>query len=213
MELITSIRKNSLGLGIFAVMTAGLIATTQFLTKERIQENIVVAQLSAFEEILPHSYYDNNLYHAKIALPADPLLGSDDPLNAYVAEKNGQVSAIIFETIAPGGYNGDLSLLVAISRAGVVTGSRVISHKETPGLGDKVDIKKSTWMRSFEESSLMRPAQEKWKVKKDGGDFDQFTGATITPRAVVRAIKNTLIYFEENKATLLKSPTHQETSP
>lgn len=203
MKLITSIRKNSIGLGIFAVVTAGLIAVTHQTTDERIGKNIVAAQLSAFTEILPEEHFDNELYASKIELAPDQLLGTEDPSNAYVARLEGEVSAIIFETVATGGYNGNLLLLVAITKDNVVTGTRIISHKETPGLGDKVDIKKSPWVRSFDNTSFTRPAKEKWAVKKDGGDFDQFTGATITPRAVVRAVKNTLIYFENNKATLL----------
>lgn len=203
MELIASIRKNSLGLGIFAVVTAGLIAVTNYVTVDKIADNIVTAQLAAFTEILPAHYFDNDLYNSKIELKADVLLGSEKSSNAYVAHLNGEFSAIIFETVAPGGYSGDLFLLVAIDKSGTVTGTRIISHKETPGLGDKVDIKKSNWVTSFDNTSFNTLAPERWKVKKDGGDFDQFTGATITPRAVVNAVKNTLIYFEENKTLLL----------
>ncbi|RUM55354.1 MAG: electron transport complex subunit RsxG [Marinomonas sp.] len=203
MNIIHSIRKNSIGLGIFAVMTAGLIAVTHQLTEHTIEDNIVQAQLSAFNEILPADRYDNNLAEANIMLDADPLLGSAEPVQAFIARKDGQVSAIIFETIAPGGYNGNLDLLVAVDRNGVVTGSRVISHKETPGLGDKVDLQKSKWILSFGNKSLENTSLKQWNVKKDGGEFDQFTGATITPRAVVRAVKNTLLYFNENKDALL----------
>lgn len=204
MELIASIRKNSIGLGIFAIVTAGLIAITHQTTNQKIADNIVAAQLAAFTDILPAHYFDNALYKSQITLPANPLLGSDKPSVAYLGRLQGDVSAVIFETIAQGGYNGNLLLLVAINKDSVVTGVRIISHKETPGLGDKVDIKKSDWVRSFENVSFNNPVQEKWAVKKDGGEFDQFTGATITPRAVVRAVKNTLTYFEENKASLLK---------
>ncbi|ADZ92138.1 electron transport complex subunit RsxG [Marinomonas mediterranea] len=203
MELIASIKRNAIGLGIFAVLTAGLIATTHQVTESTIQANIIQAQIDAFNEILPKSRYDNDLPNSAIELAADPLLGSPDPIKAFVAKKDGEVTAIIFETVAPGGYNGNLDLLVSIDRNGVVTGSRVISHKETPGLGDKVDLKKSSWILSFAEKSLANPTLENWRVKKDGGQFDQFTGATITPRAVVRAVKNTLIYFDKNKAELL----------
>ncbi|MEC8082036.1 MAG: electron transport complex subunit RsxG [Pseudomonadota bacterium] len=203
MNIIHSIRKNSIGLGIFAVMTAGLIAVTHQLTEHTIEDNIVQAQLSAFNEILPADRYDNNLAEANVMLDADPLLGSAEPVQAFIARKDGQVSAIIFETIAPGGYNGNLDLLVAVDRNGVVTGSRVISHKEPPGLGDKVDLQKSKWILSFGDKSLENTSLKQWNVKKDGGEFDQFTGATITPRAVVRAVKNTLLYFNENKDALL----------
>lgn len=203
MELLSSIRRNSIGLGIFAVLTAGLIALTQVLTAETIKDNIVQAQIAAFNEILPADRYDNDLTQDSAWLEPDPLLGSAEPVQVHIARKDNTVEALIFETIAPSGYNGNLYLLVAIDKQGIVTGSRVISHKETPGLGDKVDLKKSDWILSFANTSLSNPNLSSWGVKKDGGEFDQFTGATITPRAVVRAVKNTLIYFEEHKEALL----------
>jgi len=203
MELFASIRRNSLGLGIFAVLTAGLIAITHQLTDHTIKDNILGAQIAAFNEILPANLYDNDLTKDIAVLPADPLLGSEEGIKIHIARKNGDVTGIIFETIAPRGYNGNLDMLVAIDKNSVVTGSRVISHKETPGLGDKVDLKKSKWILSFANKSLTNPPLKGWKVKKDGGSFDQFTGATITPRAVVRAVKNTLIYFEQHQDTLL----------
>jgi len=207
MEILTSIRKNSLGLGIFAVVTAGLIAITHQVTKLNIANNIVKAQLAAFTEILPAHYFDNDLYNSKIELAANPLLGADNGSKktsiAYVGRLQGKFSAIIFETIAPSGYSGKISLLVAVNKAGVVTGSRIISHKETPGLGDKIDIKKSNWMRSFDDKSFTTLAFDKWLVKKDGGEFDQFTGATITPRAIVKAVRDTLTYFKDNKTALI----------
>ncbi|ETI62364.1 electron transport complex subunit RsxG [Marinomonas profundimaris] len=203
MELFASVRRNSLGLGIFAVLTAGLIAITHQLTDHTIKDNILGAQIAAFNEILPADLYENDLTQDVATLAADPLLGSEEGIKIHIARKDNMVTGIIFETIAPRGYNGNLDLLVAIDRNGVVTGSRVISHKETPGLGDKVDLKKSKWILSFANKSLSNPALKGWAVKKDGGKFDQFTGATITPRAVVRAVKNTLIYFEKNKDALL----------
>ena len=203
MEILASIRRNSLGLGIYAVLTAGLIAVTHQLTDHTIKDNILEAQISAFNEILPADLYDNDLTKDTAVLPVDPLLGSETGTKIHIARKDGEVTGIIFETTATRGYNGNLDMLVAINRDGVVTGSRVISHKETPGLGDKVDLKKSPWILSFANKSLTNPELSGWAVKKDGGDFDQFTGATITPRAVVRAVKNTLIYFDQNKDALL----------
>lgn len=203
MDIISSIRKNSIGLGIFAIVTAGLIAVTQQVTKERIEKNILHAQQAAFSEILPHQYYDNDLYASQVQLAADPLLGSKDMSFAYIGRVNGEFSGIIFESIAPGGYNGSMSLLVAINRDGVVTGSRVIRHQETPGLGDKIDMKKSDWMRSFENISFTNLEKKHWKVKRDNGHFDQFTGATITPRAIVKSVKNTLEYYQLHKADLV----------
>ncbi|EAQ67287.1 electron transport complex protein RnfG [Marinomonas sp. MED121] len=204
MEVISSIRKNSIGLGIFAIVTAGLIAVTQQVTKERIQDNVLHAQQAAFSEILPDQYYDNDLYKSQVTLEPDLLLGTKEASFAYIGRIEGEFSGIIFESIAPGGYNGSMSLLVAINRDGVVTGSRVIRHQETPGLGDKIDMKKSDWMRSFENKSFDNLEPKRWKVKRDNGDFDQFTGATITPRAIVKSVKNTLEYFHQHKAELIK---------
>lgn len=204
MEVISSIRKNSIGLGIFAIVTAGLIAVTQQVTQERIETNILQAQQAAFSEILPDQYYDNDLYKSQISLDPDLLLGTKEASFAYVGRIDGEFSGIIFESIAPGGYNGSMSLLVAINRDGVVTGSRVIRHQETPGLGDKIDMKKSDWMRSFENKSFANLDIKQWKVKRDNGHFDQFTGATITPRAIVKSVKNTLEYFHQHKDELIK---------
>lgn len=204
MDLISSIRKNSIGLGIFAVVTAGLIAVTQQVTQERIENNILHAQQAAFSEILPDQYYDNDLYASQVTLAPDTLLGTKEDSFAYIGRINGEFSGIIFESIAPGGYNGSMSLLVAINRDGVVTGSRVIRHQETPGLGDKIDMKKSDWMLSFDNKSFSNLDKKQWKVKRDNGHFDQFTGATITPRAIVKSVKDTLEYFHQHKADLVK---------
>ncbi|KZM42192.1 electron transporter RnfG [Marinomonas sp. SBI22] len=202
--MISSIRKNSIGLGIFAIVTAGLIAVTQQVTQERIESNVLQAQQAAFSEILPDQYYDNDLYKSQVTLEPDLLLGTKEASFAYIGRVNGEFSGIIFESIAPGGYNGSMSLLVAINRDGVVTGSRVIRHQETPGLGDKIDMKKSDWMRSFENKSFENLDIKQWKVKRDNGYFDQFTGATITPRAIVKSVKNTLEYFHQHKDELIK---------
>ncbi|KJZ10523.1 electron transporter RnfG [Marinomonas sp. S3726] len=202
--MISSIRKNSIGLGIFAIVTAGLIAVTQQVTQERIESNVLQAQQAAFSEILPDQYYDNDLYKSQVTLDPDLLLGTKEASFAYIGRVNGEFSGIIFESIAPGGYNGSMSLLVAINRDGVVTGSRVIRHQETPGLGDKIDMKKSDWMRSFENKSFENLDIKQWKVKRDNGHFDQFTGATITPRAIVKSVKNTLEYFHQHKDELIK---------
>ncbi|TPE51569.1 electron transport complex subunit RsxG [Maribrevibacterium harenarium] len=203
MELIASIRRNAVGLAIFAVVTAGFIGVTQYLSAPIIADNIVAAQRAAFNEVLPHERYNNDITQDVITLAGDPLLGTNEPVQAFIGRLDGEVSAIIFETKAPGGYNGSLDLIVAIDKDGVVTGARVIAHKETPGLGDKVDLKKSSWIESFAGKSFLNLKESLWGVKKDGGQFDQFTGATITPRAVVKAVKNTLIYFEQHKAELL----------
>jgi electron transport complex protein RnfG len=115
----------------------------------------------------------------------------------------GQFSAVVFEVVAPDGYSGKIKLLVAIRANGEVIGVRVVSHKETPGLGDYIEIAKSPWIKLFEGTTLDKDGDSKWRVKKDGGQFDYVTGATITPRAVVKAVYRSLLYFNENRTELL----------
>ncbi|MCH7882746.1 MAG: RnfABCDGE type electron transport complex subunit G, partial [Proteobacteria bacterium] len=120
----------------------------------------------------------------------------------YLARVLEEPVAVIFNTIAPNGYSGRIHLLVGIYFDGSLAGVRAVKHAETPGLGDAIELQKSDWMHSFEKRSLDRPGSKLWKVKRDGGVFDQFTGATITPRAVVEAVKNTLLYYQKNAKNL-----------
>ena len=132
-----------------------------------------------------------------------PELGHRSPQSAYLALKGGEPSALILPVTAPDGYSGAIHLLVGIFADGRLAGVRVLSHKETPGLGDKIELAKSDWVRSFEGKSLSDPGEDRWAVKKDRGDFDQFAGATITPRAVVKAVHGALRYFDTHRAQLL----------
>ncbi len=201
MELLTSLRQNTFGISIFAIVTAGLIALTQVSTKEQIVENERAQQAKALYEIIPANSIDNDLLHHAINIEA-PILGYTHA-NAYQAMLNGQVSAVILPVITPDGYSGDISLIVGINADASVAGVRVLSHKETPGLGDKVDLRKSDWILGFNQTSMQGADDKNWAVKKDGGQFDQFTGATITPRAIVIAVSRALQFFEKNRIILL----------
>lgn len=206
-ELFASIRRNAIGLAIFAVVTAGAIAVTQVMTADRIAYNIKAAEARALNQILPASSYDNDLLNDTMDIDSrfnQQLLGplADNAL-IYRARNNGSVSAVILPAIAPDGYTTNIDLIVGINRDGSLAGVRVVAHRETPGLGDKIDTRKSDWILSFANKSLNNPMSEQWAVKKDGGDFDQFTGATITPRAVVRAVKRALMFFDMHKDLLL----------
>ena len=206
-ELFASIRRNAIGLAIFAVVTAGAIAVTQVMTADRIAYNIKAAEARALNQILPASSYDNDLLNDTMDVDSrfnQQLLGplADNAL-IYRARNNGLVSAVILPAIAPDGYTTNIDLIVGINRDGSLAGVRVVAHRETPGLGDKIDTRKSDWILSFANKSLNNPTSEQWAVKKDGGDFDQFTGATITPRAVVRAVKRALMFFDMHKDLLL----------
>ena len=204
MSLPKSIQKNSLLLLAFALVTAGLLAATYEGTKEAIAESERRAAEKALLEIVPAKRIDNDLLLDTIAIPqsAWQQLGLNDGGNIHIARQQGEVVAIITNTIAADGYSGDIKLLAGVNRDGTIAGVRVISHTETPGLGDKIDLKKSDWITLFNGLSLKQPTLENWKVKKDGGEFDQFTGATITPRAVVNQVKNVLLFVQENQTRL-----------
>jgi electron transport complex protein RnfG len=210
MELLTSLRQNTLGIAIFAIVTAGLIAITQVSTKDQIVENERAQQAKALYEIIPASSIDNDLLEDVIFIEA-PELGY--PLaKVYQAKHNNKVTAVLLPVISPDGYSGDVSLIVGINADSSVAGVRVLAHKETPGLGDKIDLRKSDWILSFNHKSMQGANDKSWAVKKDGGQFDQFTGATITPRAVVNAVGLALKFFQKNRTTLLDSLPAKEAS-
>jgi electron transport complex protein RnfG len=225
-ELLVSIRKNAVGLGLFAIVTAGSIGIAQVATKESIEKNIQIAQAKALHEIVPQSAYDNDLLNDTISLSHDEihtefnvrLLGpiADDAV-AYIARKDGKAHTIILPVTAPDGYTANIDMIVGIKLDGSLAGGRVINHKETPGLGDKIEAKKYPWILQFPGLALIKPAEKLWAVKKDGGQFDQFTGETITPRAVVGAGRLALTFFQKHgkelaadKDYMIKSDIQQE---
>jgi len=193
--------KNALVLGLFAIVTVGLVAVLQQATAGRIANAEREAQVRALSEILPQGSYDNHLLDNSIQLH-DPLLGSKSSQTAYIALKDGKPSAVILRATAPDGYSGAIHLLIGIQADGRLAGVRVLGHRETPGLGDKIELAKSAWIRSFDGKSLSNPGEDGWAVKKDRGEFDQFAGATITPRAVVRAVHKALQYFDAHQEQL-----------
>jgi len=188
-------------LGLFAVAGTGLVALTHEGTAERIAENERLALLRNLHQVLPAKLHDNDIFTDSITVTS-PLLGSPQPVAVYRARKAGEPVAAIIASIAPDGYGGDIKLLVGIHYDGALSGVRVLNHKETPGLGDNIEAERSNWILGFKGRSIVNPREAQWKVKKDGGVFDQFTGATITPRAVVRAVYNTLRYYRENREML-----------
>lgn len=201
-EISRSMLKNVLVLGLFAIGTVGSVALLQQGTATRIAAAEREAQVRALAEILPAGSYDNHLLDNRLELNA-PELGHRSPQSAYLALKGDQPSALILPVTAPDGYSGAIHLLVGIFADGRLAGVRVLGHRETPGLGDKIELAKSDWIRSFEGKSLSDPNEDGWAVKKDRGEFDQFAGATITPRAVVKAVHGALRYFDKHRAQLL----------
>jgi electron transport complex protein RnfG len=203
----------AIALGLFAVIGTALVALTFSNTEERIAENERLALLRSLHELVPPRLHDNPLSEDTLIAQAPELLGSKKPVTIYQARKYGQPVAVILAPIAPDGYNGDIKLLVAIDQYGLLMGVRIVSHHETPGLGDAIDIERSDWIESFNGYAVDNPGSLGWRVEKDGGIFDQFTGATITPRAVVKAVHKTLQYFEAHKETLLARPEDRAHAP
>ena len=204
----TSISRNSLLLGVFALATAALLSATYQGTKEQIAYQERKAAQKALLEIIPDERHDNDLLLDTLAVPQPywALLGLDNGGVVHIARKNNRVVAAIVPAVAPDGYSGDIKLIIGVNRDGSVAGVRTLSHSETPGLGDKVDLKKSDWILAFNGKSLLNPKVENWAVKKDGGKFDQFTGATITPRAVIKQVRKTLEFARQNYALLFEPP-------
>lgn len=194
---------SALILGVFGFIGATLVAVTEFGTHDRILENERQALLRQLYEIVPKQRVDNDILAHPLTVNAHEALGQESSL-IYVGEKANRLSAMVFEMTVPDGYSGPIRLLVGVDGNGVLLGTRVIAHKETPGLGDKIEKEKSDWILGFKGKSLTDPKLDRWKVKKDGGDFDQFTGATVTPRAVVNGIRRVLLYFDKQKDALYK---------
>ena len=185
-------------LWLFAVGGTTLVALTEYSTESAIAENERQLLLRNLYALLPREKLDNDIATDTLQLPATPLLGTDSTSLAYRARLGGEPVAVVFNSIAPNGYSGSIHLLVGVYVDGSLAGVRVVKHSETPGLGDAIDSRKSDWIRGFDGKSLTDPAAKGWQVKRDGGEFDQLTGATITPRAVVRAVHNTLLYYRDN---------------
>jgi electron transport complex protein RnfG len=209
-KLSTAMRQHSVRLGLFALGTAVLLTLINVSTSERIAEQRRIAERAALEEVLPPTRHDNDLLEDSFVLePANTgfvqieLLGLSTARQAYIARQNGQVSGVILPAETAEGYSGTIVQLVGIDRDGNLTGVRVLQHNETPGLGDKIEPRKHPWIFTFDGRSLSNTDAVLWKVKKDGGDFDQFVGATITPRAVVGAVHQALLFFEANREQLL----------
>ncbi len=188
-------------LAIFAITGTSLVAFTHQATKQRIAANERETLLRNLYALVPEATIDNNIALDTLQVSDPEQLGAP-ATTVYRGRMQGQPVAAVLTTVVPNGYSGPIKLLVAVRYDGVLGGVRVISHKETPGLGDKVEASRSDWIYSFTGKSLGNPPLEKWKVKRDGGVFDQFTGATITPRSIVTAVRKTLLYVKDHRDAL-----------
>jgi electron transport complex protein RnfG len=206
----------ALNLLFFALIGTALLALTYELTLEPIARSEENEKLKLITQIAPVSEYDNDIMKDTLQLAADELLGNDGTTVAYIGRLKGSPSIAVIQAIAPDGYGGRIRLIVAIRSDGRIGGVRVISHKETPGLGDYIEIAKNKWIKVFDGASLESIKDSDWKVKKDGGAFDYMAGATITPRAVVKEVHRVLRYFAQHRdelfgQNLADSPKERQT--
>ena len=202
MNIVRNMIISAIVLALFAIAGTFFVTYTYDNTIDKINENKRLALLKAFHVLISPEIHDNDIFNDIIQIQNKSLLGSKKPVTVYRARKENKPVAVIINSVAPDGYNGNIELLVAINYDGDLAGVRVVGHKETPGLGDAIQENRSDWITKFEQKSLTNPDKKGWAVKRDGGEFDQFTGATITPRAIVKAVYNTLRYYKEHRDTL-----------
>lgn len=184
-------------LGAFCLGFGLLLAVTDKLTAADIAARALEDKVNSLSQVIPANIHDNNPVNN--AVPMKNAEGKE--ITVYRAIKDGKVTGVAYE-IYGSGYAGEIKLMLGVDAEGKILGVRVLAHKETPGLGDKIEVKKGDWILRFTSLSLGNPAEDKWKVKKDGGQFDQFAGATITPRGVVKAVHEGLEFFAANKARM-----------
>jgi len=198
--------KPALTLAIVAAVLTALLALVASFTRERIVSNEQAWIRQRLDALVAPAMHDNDLLTDSIAVTAPDLLGSSQPVKIYRARRNGAPVAAVLRPIAPDGYRGPIELLVAVGPGGRLIGVQVIRHQETPGLGDAFESRDVHWLERFRGRSLTDPPPQRWTVRRDGGDFDAFTGATITPRAIVKAVRNALEYYQRNSQRIFEQP-------
>jgi len=199
--------KPALTLAIIAAVLTALVVLVASFTRDRIASNEQAWIRQRLDALVPPATHDNDLLADSIAVTAPDLLGSSQPIKIYRARRAGAPVAAVLRPIAPDGYRGPIELLVAIGQDGRLIGVQVIRHQETPGLGDAFESRDVHWLDRFRGRSLADPPPPRWTVRRDGGDFDAFTGATITPRAIVKAVRNSLEYYQRNSQRIFDQPT------
>lgn len=187
----------------FALLASVLLGVTNCSTEDTIQQRLNEDLIKSLEEVIPATLHDNDMLQDTLTVPSSEFNIGANETTVYLAKKSGKITAVCFKFIAPDGYSGAINMIMGIDRDGNILGVRVLSHKETPGLGDKIEVAKSDWILKFVGRSLDNLTPAQWAVKKDGGVFDQFAGATITPRKSVQAIHRGLQLFKAHQAQLI----------
>jgi len=202
----TPVLKSGITLAVIAAICTALVASTYQLTHERIAANEQAWLEQSLQPALSGLFFDSGVSESRVTIPAPHgLPGSEDAVIYRVYSGDTPVAAL-FVVSARDGYAGAIRFLIGIDIDGAVTGVHVLSHRETPGLGDRIESSKSEWVKQFDGRSLIDPQPSGWKIKRDGGEFDQLTGASVTPRAVIKAIRETLSYFDANRDTVFAAP-------
>ncbi|MDX1392024.1 MAG: electron transport complex subunit RsxG [Rheinheimera sp.] len=196
--MIRAVGKNALALGFVAIFCVAVLSLVNQQTAPVISQQRLASKLALLSDVLPEAQGNQTLLQDCLLVTDAKLLGRDSPQTLYRWRQQGELAAYIVETTAPDGYSGDIDLLVAVSPDGTVLGTRVLKHQETPGLGDKIEARRSDWILAFSGKAVTEDNADAWAVRKEGGDFDQFTGATITPRAVINAVRNAALFIQQH---------------
>lgn len=199
--------KSGVTLAVIAAICTALVAVTWQLTAQRIEDNKKAWLERSLQPALAGVFFDSPVTESMLVIPQPHELPGTEAAIVYRVYAENEPVAALFVVSARDGYAGPIRLLIGIAMDGSVTGVRVLEHRETPGLGDRIETSKSDWVLQFDGRSLVDPLPGRWKIKGDGGDFDQLTGASITPRAIIKAIKTTLAYFDTNRDELFAAPS------
>ena len=210
MSATNSILKSGLTLAVIAAICTSLVAATYHLTADRIAANDKALLEQSLHPALSDLFYDSGVSESRLVLaPPHELPGSEEAL-IYRVYANDKPVAALFVVTARDGFSGPIRILVGADMQGVVTGIRILRHRETPGLGDEIEASRSDWVHQFQGRSIGDPSVGDWAIRRDGGSFDQLTGASVTPRAVIKAMRDTLIYFEANRAEIFAAAATEE---
>ncbi len=190
-----------------AVVLAAVISLVAGATRERIQRNEQAWLQQRLDALIAPTMHDNDLLTDRIVVSSPDMLGTDAPVTIFRARRRGEPVAAVLYTVAPDGYQAPIEMLVAIAHDGTLIGVQIVRHRETQGLGDQFENRRADWLSAFKGLSLNDPPQQRWSVRKDGGDFDEFTGATITPRAIVRATRRALEYYAARRDSIFTTPS------
>lgn len=205
-----SVMKSGATLALIAAICTALVAATYHLTVDRIAANQKALLEQSLQPALSGLFFDSGVTESKLVIaPPHDLPGSEAALIYRVYAEEEPVAAL-FVVTARDGFSGAIRILLGVDASGIVTGIRILEHRETPGLGDKIESSRSDWVHQFEDRALGDPVVTGWAIRSDGGDFDQLTGASVTPRAVIRAMRDTLIYFDEHRDEIFATPVNED---